>query len=133
MDDNQKMNKTEMLARANQAVKEAAVEFTESLKERVGDMEKALHLNDLKKVVALAYNLETEASTFGWPRITRLCKWLRKIFSGDYDNKPKAEDVMKVLGALKLMASDPETSNDQRDEDLFRELYPMMSHVISDI
>jgi hypothetical protein len=54
MDDNQKMNKTEMLARANQAINEVAIEFTE-------------------------------------------------------------------------------TPNDQRDEDLFRELYPMMSHVISDI
>jgi len=133
MDDNQKMNKTEMLARANQAINEVAIEFTESLNERVRDLEKALHQNDLKKVVAIAYNLETEASTFGWPRVTRLSKWLRKIFSGDYDNKPKAEDVMKVLGALKLMASDPETPNDQRDEDLFRELYPMMNHVISDI
>lgn len=133
MDDNQKMNKTEMLARANQAINEVAIEFTESLNERVRDLEKALHQNDLKKVVAIAYNLETEASTFGWPRVTRLSKWLRKIFSGDYDNKSKAEDVMKVLGALKLMASDPETPNDQRDEDLFRELYPMMGHVISDI
>lgn len=127
------MDKAAMLALASQAINKVAVEFTENLNERVRDMEKALHRNDLKKVVAMAYNLETEASTFGWPRVTRLCKWLRKIFSGDYDNKPKAEDVMKVLGALKLMASDPETPNDQRDEDLFRELYPMMSHVISDI
>ena len=57
MDDNQKMNKTEMLARANQAINEVAIEFTESLNERVRDLEKALHQNDLKKVVAIAYNL----------------------------------------------------------------------------
>lgn len=133
MDENQKVNKAEMLARADQAINKVAVEFTDSLKDRVRELEKSLLQNDLKKVVVMAYNLETEAATFGWPRVTRLCKWLRKIFSGDYDHKPKAEDVMKVLGALKLMVSDPENPNDKRDEDLFRELYPMMSHVISDI
>ena len=81
----------------------------------------------------MAYNLETEASTFGWPRVTRICKWLRKVFSGDYDQKPEAEDVLKVLSALKLIVSDPENPYEKRDEDLFRELFPMMSKVISDI
>lgn len=133
MDENHKLDKAEMLAVADQAVKKVAVEFTENLNERVRDLEKTLLKGDIKAVVKLAYNLETEASMFGWPRVTRICKWLRKIFSGDYDQKPKAEDVMKVIGALKLMVSDPENPNEKRDEDLFRELYPMLSNVISDI
>ena len=132
MDENQKKDKATMLARANQAVDKVAAEFTENLSDRVQDLEKALHQNDHKKVVAMAYNLETEASTFGWPRVTRLCKWLRKVFSGDYHHKPKAEDVLSVFSALKLMVSDAKTPNDKRDEDLFRELFPIMNKAISD-
>ena len=45
----------------------------------------------------MAYNLKIEASTFGWPRGTRTGKQLRKVFSGDYDHKPEAEDVLKVV------------------------------------
>ena len=133
MDYKQKMDKAAMLALADQAIKKAGAEFSETLKERVRDLEKALQQGDLKKVVEMAYNLETEASTFGWPHVTRICKWLRKVFSGDYDQKPEAEDVLKVLSALKLIVSDPENPNQKRDEDLFRELFPMMSKVISDI
>jgi hypothetical protein len=91
-----------MLAPTDQAVKKAGAEFSETLKERVRDLEKAIQRGDLKKVVEMAYNLETEASTFGWPCVTPICKWLRKVFSGDYDHKPEAEDVLKVLSALKI-------------------------------
>ena len=102
MDEKQKMDKAAMPARADQAVKKAGAEFSETLKERVRDLEKAIQRVDLKKVFEMAYNLETEASTFGWPCVTRICKWLRKVFSGDYDHKPEAEDVLKVLSALKI-------------------------------
>lgn len=133
MNKNADMEKAAMIVRANHAVKKIADEFRGELRGRISDLEKALHQNDLKRVVELAYNLEGEAATFGWPRVTRLCKWLRKIFSGDYDNKPQAEDILKVINSLKLMVSDPENPNDKRDEDLFRELYPMLSEAISDI
>lgn len=133
MDENQKMDKAAMLARANQAVDKVAAEFTENLSERVQGLEKALLQNNLKELVSIAYNLETEASTFGWPRVTRICKWLRKVFSGDYDHKPKAEDVLRVLSALKIMVSDPDNPNETRDEDLFRELFPIMSNAVSDV
>ncbi|MDG1997056.1 MAG: hypothetical protein P8J14_11215 [Emcibacteraceae bacterium] len=125
-------DKAAAIALAEQAVEKMADEFAGSLRSRVSDMEKALHKHDLEIVVKLAYDLETEASTFGWPRVTRICKWLRKFFSGDYDQKPEAEDVLKVIYALKLMVSDPDNPDEKRDEDLFRELYPVMSKVISD-
>ena len=114
MDEKQKMDKAAMLAPTDQAVKKAGAEFSETLKERVRDLERAIQRGDLKKVVEMAYNLETEASTFGqpcvtpickcfgWPCVTPICKWLRKVFSGDYDHKPEAEDVLKVLSALKI-------------------------------
>ena len=102
MDEKQKMDKAAMLARTDQAVKKAGAEFSETLKERVRDLEKAIQRGDLKKVVEMAYNLETEVSTFGWPCVSPICKWIRKVFSGDYDHKPEAEDVLKVLSALKI-------------------------------
>jgi hypothetical protein len=133
MDEEQKQKKADLINLADQAVKKVAVEFTENLKSRVHDIEMALHRNELQKVVELSYNLESEAATFGWPRITRVCKWLRKFFSGDYDKKPQAEDVLKTLNALKLMVSDPNNPDEERDEDLFRELYPVLSEAVSDI
>ncbi|MDG1857663.1 MAG: hypothetical protein P8I94_01085 [Emcibacteraceae bacterium] len=132
MVDNSQKDKAAAIALANHAVKKLAMEFSLTLKTRVSDLEKALHKNELEKVVELSYNLETEASTFGWPRVTRICKWLRKVFLGDYDQKPDAKDVLHVLNSLKLMVSDPENRNEQRDEDLFRELYPIMAKVVSD-
>lgn len=117
MDGKQKMDKAAMLARADQAVKKAGAEFSETLKEHVRDLEKAIQRGDLKKVVEMAYNLETEASTFGWPCVTRICKWLRKVFSGDYDHKPEAEDVLKVLSALKIngkWSRKPQTKNETK-------------------
>lgn len=133
MVDEIKKEKAAMIALANHVVKKMGKEFTENLQARVFDVEKALHKNELEKVVELSYNLETEAATFGWPRVTRICEWLRKVFSGDYDQKPKAEEVLSVLNSLKVMVKDTHNKNDIRDEELFRELYPIMSKAISDI
>lgn len=127
------MDKTKMIARANAALESVAVEFTESLNARVHDLEQAIIQNKRDQIVAIAYNLESEASTFGWPRVTRICKWFRMIFSGDYDEKPKAEEVLKVLNALKSMVSDPQSPDEQRDIELFKEIYPYLQRVVSDI
>lgn len=133
MNDKIDQEKKEMLARANLAVKSVAKEFTVTLKERVSDLESAIKQNDRKFVVQMSYDLETEASTFGWPRVTRICKWLRQVFSGDYDQKPEAEDILQAINALKLMVSNPENPNEQRDMELFKELYPKLKRVVSDI
>ncbi|MCC3861517.1 Hpt domain-containing protein [Pseudemcibacter aquimaris] len=127
------MEKAAMLIRARHAVKKVAVEFKTELRTRVGEIENALLKGEIEKVVELSYNLEGEAATFGWPRVTRMCKWLRQIFTGDYDQKPDAEDILKVINALKLMVTDPDNPNEERDEALFREIYPMMSRAVSDI
>ena len=84
-------------------------------------------------MLSIAYNLECEAATFGWPRVTRICKWLRKIFSGDYDKKPEAEDIFMTLNTLKLMVSDNVNSNEKRDMELFKGLYPMLKTFVHDI
>ncbi|MBT5185373.1 MAG: hypothetical protein HOH19_10595 [Kordiimonadaceae bacterium] len=129
------MNKdqNDMITRAEEAVEKAAIEFTANLIQRVSNLEKSIHNNDRENVIKMAYELETEAATFGWPRVTRLSKWLRKVFSGDFDRKPEAELVLSTLNALKLMVSDPENQNEERDLQLFKELYPDLSKVISDI
>lgn len=133
MDENLKKERDAMIARANSAVDKVGVEFVGELGDRVRGLEKAIHQNNRDGVVSMAYNLESEAATFGWPRVTRLCKWLRQIFSGDYDEKPQAEDVLKVLNALKLMVSDPDNPDEDRDMELFKELYPMLTKAVSDI
>lgn len=133
MDEQLKQQKEDMLAKANKAVQDASHEFADGLTQRVRDLEKAVHHNDRDKILQIAYNLETEAATFGWPRVTRICKWLRKVFSGDVDQIPEAEDVLKTLNALKLMVSDTENSDEGRDEKLFRELYPAMKNAVNDI
>jgi ribosomal protein S18 acetylase RimI-like enzyme len=133
MSDEQQKTKDEMIAKANQAVKKVAHEFVGGLNQRVEDLEKAILTNDRNAAVEMAYNLETEAATFGWPRVTRICKWLRKIFSGDYDQKPDAEDALKTLNALKLMVADPGNPDEVRDEELFRKIYPAMQKVVTDI
>jgi len=133
MDENLKKEQEAMIARANSAVDKVGVEFSGELGDRVIDLEKAIHRNNRDEVVSLAYNLESEAATFGWPRVTRLCKWLRKIFSGDYDEKPQAEVVLEVLNALKLMVSDPENPDEERDMELFKKLYPSLEKAVHDI
>ena len=125
--------KEQLILRANEAVDKVAAEFIGSLKERIGDLEKAIHQNQRELVINYSYNLETEAATFGWPRVTRICKWLRKVFSGAYDQKPDAEAILKVINALKLMVADPENPNEERDIALFKELYPEMIKSVSDI
>lgn len=122
-----------MIARANSAVDKVGVEFVGELSDRIRALEQAIHQNNRDNVVSIAYNLESEAATFGWPRVTRLCKWLRQIFSGDYDKKPRAEDVLEVLNALKLMVSDPKKPDEERDMELFKGLYPTLVKSISDI
>lgn len=133
MNDKIDQEKQEMLARANLAVKSVAKEFKITLKERISELESAIKQNDLKLIVKMSYDLETEAATFGWPRVTRICKWLRQVFSGDYDQKPEAEDILKAINALKLMVSDPDNRNEDRDMELFKELYPNLKRVVSDI
>ncbi len=133
MDDEQQKIKEEMLAKANIVVQKVAHEFSGELTQRVAELEKAIHNNDRSSVLEKAYNLETEAATFGWPRVTRICKWLRKIFSGDFDQAPEAEEVLKVINALKLMVKDPENRDEARDQELFRKLYPSMQRAVSNI
>ncbi len=133
MDEDQKKQRDEMIARANVAVQGAAIEFVSTLNKRVSDLEKVIIQNDREMAAEMAYNIETEASTFGWPRVTRICKWLRKVFSGEFDQKPEAEVVLKALNALKLMVADPDHPNEQRDSDLFQELYPDLKNIVSDI
>ncbi len=125
--------KKEMLARANMAVGGVAKEFVGNLNDRVVALEKAIRQNDRAGVIEKAYNLETEAATFGWPRVTRICKWLRKVFAGDVDQMPSAEDILKTLNALKLMVCDPGNPDPARDEALFRELYPVLKKAVNDI
>lgn len=125
--------KAEMLAKADIAVQNASQEFVGGLKQRVQDLEQAIYKNDRDTVLQIAYNLETEASTFGWPRVTRISKWLRKVFSGDVDHKPEAEDVLKILNTLKTMVSDPDNSDEKRDEELFREIFPTLKNAVTDI
>lgn len=133
MDVEQQKIKDEMIAKANMAVQQVAHEFASELTQRVADLEKAIHANDRSAVLEKSYNLETEAATFGWPRVTRICKWLRKIFSGDFDQAPEAEEVLKVINALKLMVKDPENPDEARDQELLRELYPSMQRAVSNI
>ncbi len=133
MSDEQQKIKDEMIAKANRAVNEVAQEFIGGLNQRVTDLEKAIVANDRNTVLELAYNLETEAATFGWPRVTRICKWLRRIFSGDFDQKPDAEDVLETLNGLKLMVADTDNPDEVRDEELFGKLYPAMQKAVTDI
>ncbi len=133
MDDDSKITKDELISRANAALKKIVPEFVGNLKERVSKLETAIHKNEREEAMSIAYDLECEAATFGWPRVTRICKWIRKILNGDYDNKPSAEDVLKTLNALKLMVCDPENPNEDRDMALFKELYPILQKSISDI
>ena len=125
--------KQEMIDRADVAVKNASAEYTATLKQRVLDLEKAIHQNNKESAIELAYNLETEAATFGWPRVTRISKWLRKVFSGEFDQKPAAETILKSLNVLKVMVSDVENPDEQRDSELFEELSPLLKSAISDI
>ena len=133
MDEQSKKEKDEMIARANLAVDKAAGEFVTGLKGRIDDLEGAIHKNNKEDVLSIAYNLECEAAIFGWPRVTRICKWLRKIFSGDYDKKPEAEDVLKALNTLKLMVPDHAHFNEKRDIELFKDLCPMLKIFVHDI
>lgn len=133
MSDEQQKIKDEMITKANHAVNEVAQEFIGGLNQRVADLEKAIVANDKDTVLELAYNLETEAATFGWPKVTSICKWLRKIFAGEFDQKPDAEDVLKTLTTLKLMVGDPGNPDEARDEKLFRKLYPAMQKAVPDI
>ncbi|HPF45585.1 MAG: Hpt domain-containing protein [Alphaproteobacteria bacterium] len=130
---NEHLNKEQMLARANNAVEKAGLEFSGELKKRIRELEIAIHQNNRQEAVLMAYNLESEASTFGWPRVTRICKWLRKIFSGEFDLAPEAEEVLDALNALKVMVSNPEERNEQRDAALFEKIYPSLKRVISEI
>lgn len=133
MDEDLKQNKADMIARANIAVKNVAIEFVESISERVNELECAIQSNNRTLVIELSYNLESEAATFGFPRITRICKWLRKVFTGEFDQKPEAEDVLKAIKALKLMVADPKNPNEERDIVLFKELYPHLARFVFDI
>jgi hypothetical protein len=133
MSEDQKKSQEEMIARAEAVVKKAAKEYSANLSQRISDLEKAIHTNDRENVIKISYELETEAATFGWPRVTRLSKWLRRIFSGDFDNKPEPELVLNTLNAMKLMVSDPDNQNEERDMQLFKELYPALAEAISDI
>ena len=122
-----------MMARAENAVKKAAMEFSGNLTDRVHDLEQAIIQNSPQDIIRMAYELESEAATFGWPRVTRICKWLRKVFSGEFDNKPKAEEILKAIKSLKIMVSDPKKPDEDRDIELIRELYPILSRVVTDI
>lgn len=133
MIDEQQKIKAEMIAKANIVVQKVAHEFASELTQRVADLEKAIHANDRASVLEKSYNLETEAATFGWPRVTRICKWLRKIFTGEFDQVPEAEDVLNVINALKLMVKDPENPDEARDQELFRKVYPSMQRAVSNI
>jgi len=133
MDEELEKQRDAMLTKANTAVDKVADEFIGGLKQRVGELGKAIQGNDRENAVEIAYNLESEAAMFGWPRVTRICKWLRKVLSGEYDQKPEAEDVLEALTTLKLMVSDPERPDEPRDVELFKKLYPSLQKVISDI
>lgn len=133
MDEKLKRDKGDMIARANDAINDVAIEFIESLHERIAELDRAIYSNNRTQVIDLSYNLESEAAIFGFPRITRICKWLRKVFTGEFDQKPEAEDVLKVINALKLMVADPRNPNEERDAALFRELYPVLARVVSDV
>ena len=132
MDENLTNTKDQMIARADLAVKKVAGEFSDNLNQRVGELEAAILRNDKDQAVKMAYELETEAATFGWPRVTRLCKWLRKVFYGDYDSKPEPELVLKTLNILKIMVRDTVNKDEERDQLLFKELYPELTKVIVD-
>lgn len=132
MDEELKKQRDAMLTRASSAVDKVAEEFVSGLSQRVGELGKAMQNNERETAVEIAYNLESEAATFGWPRVTRICKWLRKILSGEYDQKPEPEDVLKALTTLKLMVSDTDNPNEERDLELFKELYPTLNRVIAD-
>lgn len=133
MNDTLKKQQDEMIARAEAKVQKMGVEFNNGLTQRVNDIETAIHKNNLEDIKTLTYNLESEAATFGWHRITRICKWLRRVFSGDYGQKPQAEDVLKALTVLKTIASDPHADNEDRDMNLFKGLYPVLAKIIPDI
>tara|TARA_R110002096_G_scaffold257381_1_gene450831 strand:- start:162607 stop:163062 length:456 start_codon:yes stop_codon:yes gene_type:complete len=133
MDEELEKQRDAMLARANNAVDKVADEFVSGLSGRVGALGKAIQNNERETAAGIAYNLETEASTFGWPRVTRICKWLRKILSGEYDQKPEPEDVLQVLTTLKLMVADANNPDEQRDAELFKKIYPALNKTISDI
>ncbi len=133
MDENLPNTKEQMIARADMAIKKVAGEFSDNLNQRVSEMDAAILKNDKDQVVKMAYELETEAATFGWPRVTRLCKWLRKVFDSDYDSKPDPELVLKTLNILKTMVNDTANKDEERDQLLFKELYPDLKKVISDI
>jgi len=121
-----------LIDRAEQAVREVAKEFNTQLKQRVYDLENAMSANDSKEAAQLAYNLESEAETFGWPLVTRICKWLRKINNGDYDRKPTAEEILVTLNTLKLMVNGENFKDLEQGLTLFSELHPVLKNVISD-
>lgn len=133
MNEDIKKDTDSLISAANEAVEKLSHEFISTLKERVGLLEASILDNNQKKAVTIAYDLESEAALFGWPRVTRLCKWLRKVLKGNYDQKPSAEDVLKVLNALKLMVFDSANPNEDRDMNLIKELYPLLKKTISDI
>jgi len=133
MNEDTKKDKDSLICAANEAIEKLTREFIVTLKQRVGKLEASIIDNDQKRAVTIAYDLESEAAVFGWPCVTRLCKWLRKVFKGNYDQKPSAEDVLKVLNALKLMVVDPDNPNEDRDMALVKELYPLLKKTISDI
>ena len=133
MDDELQEQRDAMLIRANNAVDKVGEEFVSGLSERVGELSKAIHNNERETAVKVAYNLESEAATFGWPRVTRICKWLRKVLSGEYDQKPEPEEVLHALTALKAMVADADNQDEQRDAELFGKIYPSLKRVIEDI
>jgi len=133
MNDILKQQQDELIARADAAVQKIGIEFNNGLTVRVSDIEQAIHKNNPDIIKELTYNLESEAATFGWHRITRICKWLRRVFSGEYSHKPEAEDILKALTVLKTIASDPHTPNEDRDMNLFKGLYPVLAKSIPEI
>jgi len=129
MDENTKKSQAAMVARAENVIKTAAVEFGHNLTNRVHELEQAIINNNPENVIRMAYDLESEAAIFGWSRVTRISKWLTKIFTGEFDQKPKAEEISKALNALKIMVSDPDNPDEDRDVELVRKLYPILSRV----
>ncbi len=123
----------ELIINAEKAIRLVGKEFNGKLKQRVLDLETAIIKRNYKEASRLAYNLETEAATFGWPRVTRICKWLRKVLTNEYDRKPTEEEILVTLNTLKLITGEPEAEETGRDMALFTKLYPVLSAVIADI
>ena len=127
------MRDKELIINAEKAIRLVGKEFNGKLKQRVLDLETAIIKRNYKEASRLAYNLETEAATFGWPRVTRICKWLRKVLTNEYDRKPTEEEILVTLNTLKLITGEPEAEETGPDMALFTKLYPVLSAVIADI